>query len=150
MKGGQARYSDQELKRTVEEHCLLVCSRPFRDLAGLELRDRPASACLRLPSSGIKGDTPPSFTNFQSRKHPTDLPTGQSDRGIFSTEALSSQMSRLCQVDKNQPKQNANASAQGPALLPGQCGQDTTSCVTGWILSPVLLRAVVVSKHSAN
>lgn len=70
MKRGQARYSDQELKRTVEEHCLLVCSRPFRDLAGLELRDRPASACLCLPSSGIKGDTPPSFTNYQSRKYP--------------------------------------------------------------------------------
>lgn len=37
MKGGQAKYSDQELKRTMEEHCLLVCSRPLRALAALEL-----------------------------------------------------------------------------------------------------------------
>lgn len=130
----------------MEEHCLLVCSRPFRALAGLELRDWPASAC---PVLGLKVTPHPALLITNQEKTPTGLPTGQSHRGIFSTKALASQMSVCVKLTKIQPKQNANACAQGPTLLSGQCGQDNASCVTG-ILSPVLLRAVVVTKHSAN
>lgn len=146
MKGGQARYSDQELKRTVEEHCLLVCSRPFRDLAGLELRDRPASAC---PVLGLKVTPHPALLITNQENTPQ---TCLQDNliGAFSPLRLSLLRWVVCVKLTKTSQNRMQASAQGPALLPGQCGQDTASCVTGWILSPVLLRAVVVSKHSAN
>lgn len=76
------------MKRTVEEHCSLLCCRPFRDLAGLELeivQPLPASAC---PVLGLKVTPHPALLITNQENTPQTLPTGQSDRSTFSTEAL--------------------------------------------------------------
>lgn len=71
LAGTQGRNSNRSLEtgteaQTTEECCLLACSACFL-------------LCLRPTCPGVA----PSHINHPSRPCPTDLPTGQSDGGVF-------------------------------------------------------------------
>lgn len=57
--------------------------------------------CLPGPPARGRQGPGPSHIKHCSRKHCTDLPTGQSDKGILSVEAPSSRMSQFRSIRQN-------------------------------------------------
>lgn len=74
----------------MEECCLLVCSTWFAQPAFKE-----PSTIFPGGGTALSGLGPPQISH-SSRKFPADLPTGHSNRGVFSIEILSSKVTLAC------------------------------------------------------